>query len=219
MEKKFWLARWEREEIGFHEREVNAYLSQFWHELNLEHDDAVFVPLCGKSLDLKWLREQGHPVVGVELSRLAVQAFFNEHGYTSACSVLDKFECIESNEIRLLCGDFFDLTRRDLVNAKAVFDRASMIALPLEMRQRYAQHLINILPSKAKILLIAIDYPQEEMMGPPFALSSEEIVLLFGENANIKHLAKYDVLEENPRFKRRGLTSMFENIYLLTLID
>ena len=40
---------------------------------------SVFVPLCGKSLDMVWLLEQGFSVTGCEISELAVQQFFTEN--------------------------------------------------------------------------------------------------------------------------------------------
>lgn len=218
MEKDFWLERWEREEIGFHEGEVNAYLPQFWKELKLEPESTVFVPLCGKSLDLKWLREQGHHVLGVELSKIAVQAFFDENGFAATHSSHDKFDRCEANEICILCGDFFELSRKDLESVSGVYDRASMIALPPDMRKRYVEHLVSILPAGVKILLIAVDYSQEEMAGPPFALAQAEVQMLYGKYASIKQLAQHDVLEKNPRFKSRGLTRMQEAVYLVTLL-
>ncbi len=145
MKKEFWLERWEREEIGFHEGAVNAYLNQFWSVLNVAQGNKVFVPLCGKSVDMQWLREQGHEVVGVELSKIAAQAFFQENGYSPKYVHSEKFDCYDANGIRILCGDFFDLKRVDLAGVKAVYDRASMVALPPEMRDRYVDHLVNIL--------------------------------------------------------------------------
>lgn len=217
MKKEFWLERWAREEIGFHENEVNAYLIQYWHALHLAHDSAVFVPLCGKSADLQWLREQGHPLLGVELSRIAVQAFFTENGYLANVVRSEKFERYEANGIRILCGDFFDLGRDDMGGVKAVYDRAAMVALPPEMRERYVKHLLSILPPAAQILLVTFDYPQAEMQGPPFALSAEEVTALYREHAEIRLLAQIDVLPQNPRFQKRGLTRLQESIYLLTL--
>jgi len=217
MKKDFWLERWEREEIGFHENEVNAYLTQYWHELHLAKGSAVFVPLCGKSVDMEWLREQGNPVLGVELSSIAVQAFFRANGCTPNYLASEKFDNYEANGIRILCGDFFDLSRDDLAKVRAVYDRAAMVALPPEMRERYVKHLVSILPPAAQILLITFDYPQPEMQGPPFAVSSAEVEALYREHAEIRLLVQRDVLAENPRFQKRGLTRLQESIYLLTL--
>jgi thiopurine S-methyltransferase len=217
MEKEFWLERWEREEIGFHEGQVNAYLMQFWQALHLPAGSAVFVPLCGKSADMKWLSGQGHAVIGVEVSQIAVEAFFKENGLVATHLNLENFKVYVADAIRILCGDFFDLSGNDLRAVKAVYDRASMIALPPEMRKRYVKHLFSVLPPASQILLVAIDYPQAEMQGPPFSFATEELEALCGEHADIRKLANFDVLAQNPRFQKRGLTRLYESIYLLTL--
>ena len=217
MEKDFWLDRWKNEQIGFHEKEVNGYLSACWHRLHLPQGSAVFVPLCGKSTDLIWLRDHGHPVIGVELSKLAVQGFFKENDYTANCVHSGKFERCEANGIRIDCGDYFDLSKQDKAQVKAVYDRAALVALPPEMRQRYVQHQVNILPVKTQILLISFDYSQAEMPGPPFAVSPAEIETLYRHHAKIHLLSQTDALPQNPRFKSRGLTHLQESVYLLTL--
>jgi thiopurine S-methyltransferase len=217
MKKDFWLERWERGEIGFHQDEVNPYLIQYWQELHLVRNSLVFVPLCGKSRDMLWLREQGHTLLGVELSAIAVQAFFNENGYEPQHVSTGKFDCCEANDIRILCGDFFDLLKDDLAKVGAVYDRASLIALPPEMRASYAHHLASILPPGTQILLVTVDYPQAEMQGPPFSVTSEEVTALYREYAEVRLLAQMDVLDKNPRFKERGLSRLQESIFLLTL--
>jgi thiopurine S-methyltransferase len=217
MEKEFWLERWERQEIGFHQDEVNPYLRQYWQELHVAHDSAVFVPLCGKSRDMLWLREQGHPVLGVELSPIAVHAFFEENGHIPHHVTRGEFDCCEADGIRILCGDFFDLGREYLAHASAAYDRASLVALPPEMRERYVRHLVGILPPATQILLITFDYPQPEMPGPPFAVSTDEVAALYRKHAEVRLLAHLDVLAQNPRFQQRGLSRLHENIFLLTL--
>lgn len=217
MKKEFWLERWEKEEIGFHQNEINSYLRQYWHELGAANDAAVFVPLCGKSSDMLWLRQQGHRVLGVELSSIAAQAFFKENNYVPHCTTTGKFERYEADGISILCGDFFDLTRDDLAKVNAVYDRASLIALPPEMRERYARHLARILPPSTQILLITFDYPQHEMPGPPFSVSRGEVEALYSRYAGIRLLAQLDVLPQNPRFQLRGMSSLHESIFLLTM--
>ncbi|TAN83969.1 MAG: thiopurine S-methyltransferase, partial [Gallionella sp.] len=190
MKKDFWLERWEREETGFHQGEVNPYLRQHWQKLHPAHGSVAFVPLCGKSHDMLWLCGRGHRVLGVELSAIAAQAFFEENGYTPHRSTSRKFERYEADGICILCGDFFDLCRDDLADVGAVYDRAALIALPPEMRERYARHLIHILPPATKILLITLDYPQAEMPGPPFAVSPGEVEALYREHAGVHLLAQ-----------------------------
>ncbi len=216
MKKDFWLERWEREEIGFHQSEINSHLRQYWQELHLAPGGEVFVPLCGKSIDMLWLRRQGHSVLGVELSDIAVQAFFAENGYTPHHLTHEKFNACEADDIRVLCGDFFDLSKDDLAKVVAVYDRASLVALPPDMRERYVNHLVSILPPATKILLITFDYTQAEMSGPPFAVSADEVKALYSKHAEIHLLAELDVLAQNPRFQERGLSRLQENIFLLT---
>ncbi|NOT98519.1 MAG: thiopurine S-methyltransferase [Sideroxydans sp.] len=217
MKKDFWLERWEHEEIGFHQGEVNPHLRQYWPTLNLTPNSEVFVPLCGKSIDMLWLRKQGHSVLGVELSDIAVQAFFKENGCTPNQVTHKIFHACEADNIRILCGDFFDLNKDDLAKVTAVYDRAAMIALPPEMRERYVNHLVSIVPPATKILLITFDYAQAEMSGPPFSVSADEVESLYGKHAEVRLLAELDVLAQNPRFQERELSRLKEKTYLITL--
>lgn len=217
MKKDFWLERWDKEEIGFHQNEFNPYLLQYWQELQLVQNSKVFVPLCGKSHDMIWLQQQGHTVLGIELSSIAVQALFKEYGQLAQHSSHGKLDRSEVNGISILCGDFFDLSKNDMVHVGAVYDRASLIALPPEMREHYARHLVSILPPATKILLITTDYPQPEMSGPPSAVSVGEVEALYRDHAEVRLLTQRDVLAQNPRFQERGLSRMQENIFLLTL--
>lgn len=217
MKKEFWLERWERGEIGFHQDEINPYLRQYWPELSNSHVGEVFVPLCGKSLDMMWLRRHGCKVFGVELSSIAVQDFFRENGQSPTHAISGKFEICEADGIRILCGDFFDLNKEDMAQVSAVYDRASLVALPPDMRERYARHLVDILRPATQILLVTFDYPQAEMQGPPFAVSVKDVETLYGKYADIRLLAQKDTLPENPRFVQRGVTRMEESLFLLTL--
>ncbi len=217
MDKEFWLERWEKGEIAFHQGELNPYLQAHWPALSVARGSTVFVPLCSKSLDMLWLRQQGHPVLGVELSSIAVEAFFRENGLAHTRVGRGKLEECVADDIRILCGDFFDLRKEDLKDVRAVYDRASLIALPPEMRQRYAHHLLSILPPGTRILLLTFDYEQAEMSGPPFAVSPAEVEALYGDGAEVRLLERIDALAANPRFGERGLTRLHENIFLLTL--
>lgn len=216
MKKEYWLDRWEREETGFHQDTVNPYLLKYWRTLPLADGSEVFVPLCGKSRDMLWLHEQGHTVLGVELSPLAIQAFFKEAELKPRHLVNEKFGQFAADDIIILHGDFFDLSKNELMNVRAVYDRASMVALPPNMRKRYVHHMLYILPPATQILLVSFDYPASEMSGPPFAVSPDEVKSLYYKKAEIRLLAQIDVLQQNPRFQQRGLSRLEESIFLLT---
>ncbi len=215
MDVEFWKQRWEDNETGFHLDEVNPFLPRFWSHLKLPENSRVFVPLCGKSLDLRWLREQGHEVCGVELSPLALQQFFSEQGLQPEIHRLGAFEIWETDGIRLFCGDFFELTPELLGLPSVVYDRASMIALPPTMRPDYAHHLQYLAPASAPRLLVALDYEQAQMAGPPFAVSEAEVQALYGDIFQIEKIFSEDILAENERFRQKGLTRLEESVYLL----
>jgi thiopurine S-methyltransferase len=215
MRTDFWLERWSRNEIGFHQRKPNEYLTEYWSRLHVVARAPVFVPLCGKSLDMRWLREhEDHPVLGIEIAAEACRDFFREWNVQPSLTRAGPFEVYQAREVTLLCGDFFALERRDLLGIGAVFDRAAMIALPAQMRSAYARKLLEILPARTPILLIAPEYPQHEMPGPPFSVEEAEIRSLF-KGCEIDELAAVDVTHspDNARFRQRGVTKLLERVY------
>ncbi len=216
MHEDFWQQRWARNEIGFHLSEVNPYLQQFWPELNVPAGGQVLVPLCGKSLDMLWLAGQGYRVLGVELAQTAVEAFFNEQGLVAEIDQVGEFRRYRSGAIEVLCGDFFNLTAADLPECRALYDRAALIALPESMRERYVGHLASILPAGCGGLLVTLDYPQEQMSGPPFAVGEVEVQrLLAAPHWSLHVLEARDVLGENWKFLQRGLSRLDERVYRL----
>lgn len=208
----FWHERWESGRVGFHQDETNRYLVQYWDALDIAQDATVFVPLCGKSLDMVWLRQRGHRVIGVEFSPIAVRDFFAEQGIEATQTTLGEFDRSEGDGFVLLCGDFFALTQEDLEGVTAVYDRAALIAL--DDRKRYADHLNALLPTGTQSLLVTIEYPQEQLGGPPFSVSDKEVHALFDEAANVGQLVSEDVLAENGRFAGR-VDWLFERAYKL----
>lgn len=215
MKKEYWLERWNRNETGFHQAEINPYLREFWPRLQLSPASTVLVPLCGKSRDMLWLRQQGHAVLGVELSVIAAQAFFTENDLASHDNACDRFTRLEADGVQVLCGDFFALSPEDTAAVSAVYDRAALVALPPDMRRRYVNHLLQILPPHTQILLVTLDYPQHEMTGPPFAVSLDEVTALYQNSAEMMVLSQHDVLAQNPRFQERGLSRLEESAFLL----
>lgn len=216
MDRDFWQARWDEGRIGFHQDEINPYLRQYWGRLALGGTGKIFVPLCGKSKDMLWLRGQGHDVMGVEIVPRAVEDFFSENKLEAKTRVEGHFTVWEGGGIRLFCGDIFALGPAQLVGVAGVYDRASLIALPPAMRQRYADHLRNILQEPVKRLLVTMDYPQAEMEGPPFAVTEQEVDALFKDSFLIEQLGAANVLAANTRFQEQGLTRLYEKVYLLT---
>ena len=214
MQQEFWLSRWRQNNTGFHQDQVNPSLKKFLPKLNLRKGDRVFVPLCGKSKDMLWLQEQGYAVLGVEVSPIAIEAFFKENGLKPNRKTQGRFTIWQSGSIQILCGDFFDLAATDMNGVTAVYDRASLIAFPPAMRQRYAAHLASLMPAKTRMLLITMEYPQAQMNGPPFSVDEQELRALYQGLYEIRELEKNDILEQEPRFKEKGLAQLVEKTYL-----
>ncbi len=215
MEVEFWQQRWREGQIGFHLREVNPLLRMYWPLLSLPQGARVLVPLCGKSQDLAWLAAQGYQVIGVELSPLAVGAFFEEQRLCPAQKSHGQHSghCVDGIEI--WCGDFFELQHSQVGRIDAIYDRAALIALPEPMRRRYAQQLLTLTGAVPQ-LLITLDYPQDKMDGPPFAVSNQEVTSLYEHRyRQTKPHVCYDALGSNPRFIEKGLSRMAECVYLL----
>lgn len=216
MNVEFWLENWKKNKIGFHQQEINSHLISFWQHLNAAPSCRVFVPLCGKSLDLLWLCQQGHSVLGVEISEIAVRDFFSENKLNHISTKKNGFFCCEAERLMILQGDFFNLNPDHVQDVEYVFDRASLIALPIELRQQYAQRLKDLLPNKTKILLVTFEYEQSKMAGPPFSVTETEIQTLYQDKYQIEMLLNQDVLGNYPQFQALGLDNLQEQVYVLT---
>lgn len=217
MDSVFWHERWQQNQIGFHQDEINAHLTAFWKQLPLAEGATVFVPLCGKSGDMLWLRSKGFRVVGVELSPLAVEAFFVENALEPEVEHLDEFARWSCDGIEILAGDFFHLKKEHIGHIDAVYDRASLVALPPEMRPDYVQMVHSLLAEGTPSLLVTMEYDQSQMNGPPFAVHEDEVRLLYKDSNEVEILLTIDVLDESPAFKQRGLQQLQEKVYRLKL--
>ncbi len=212
---EYWHQRWLDGQIGWHHDSVNDHLLSYWNSLEVTPGSEVFVPLCGKSLDMAWLAEQGYSVLGVEVSPKAVQEFFAEQQLTPAITSQGEFVSYRAEGFHLLCGDINKLTSEYLEGISAVYDRASLVALDRPQRQRYAKLLADILPADISILLVSMDYPQEEMSGPPHSVPEAEVLELFGNGFSITKLHTEDLLQDSDRYSDKGLSRMFELIFRL----
>ena len=218
MEPKFWLERWQENQIGFHQSIVNPLLTDYWSSLRVAPGSHVLVPLCGKSQDLSWLAEQGHAVTGIELSDIAVTDFFEQCGSTPSQQPAGSGTHYSDEQVSIWCGDYFHYPTSTAQRADQVFDRAALIALPADRRQAYADKLLTLITPTAQILLITLEYEQSSMAGPPFAVLPEEVETLYGQHCDIKQLGHYpmDMKKEGERFAQKGVTHMAERLWLLT---
>ncbi|KIC31838.1 hypothetical protein [Leisingera sp. ANG-M7] len=210
MEQEFWQARWRENRIGFHEAAPNSLLTHNFFQLVPAAGQSVFVPLCGKALDLDWLLSQGLRVTGVEFNQGAVEEVFARLGQTPDVSQADGLTRYQSGGLTLYAGDFFSLSPAHLGAVDAVYDRAALVAVKPEDRQAYAAHL-NRITGNAKQLLIGFDYDQSLMDGPPFSVPGSTVKVLYQGSHEIS------LIEERAADGRIGeRCNALEQAWLLT---
>jgi thiopurine S-methyltransferase len=216
LEPEFWHNRWRLGQIAFHQTAVDRHLQKYWPHLGLPAGSRVFVPLCGKSLDLLWLRDQRHSVAGVELSAVALELLCLESGIAARRRTVDGFDIYEAEALQLYCGDFFALSPELLGRVSAVFDRAALISWSPELRAEYVAHMTALTSPGTQTLLITVEYPQAQMAGPPFSVDADTVSRLYAPSHAIQYLSRQDVLANEARLRSRGLTQLHEVCYRLT---
>lgn len=192
MEPQFWHDRWGKNEIGFHKSEANSLLVKYFTELALAKGSRVFVPLCGKTLDIPWLLSNGYRVSGAELSSIAIEQLFAELGVKPTITRNGGTDHYRANNIDIFVGDIFDVTRKVLGPVDAMYDRAALVALPENMRSRYSAHVTEI-TDYAPQLLICYEYDQRAAEGPPFSISHEEVHRYYAHRYSLTLLISADV--------------------------
>jgi thiopurine S-methyltransferase len=213
MDASFWHQRWRENNIAFHQSEANPRLVEYFQALSLEKGSRVFLPLCGKTLDIPWLLADGYRVAGAELSKIAIEQLFTELGVepkiSTVGSSVGEVDHYSATNIDIFVGDIFDLSRTMLGLVDAIYDRAALVALPGAMRDRYTAHLTEI-TDKAPQLLICYEYDQSFMAGPPFSISNEEV--------NQHYSGSYDLTlmaSTNVPGGMKGKCAAKENVWLL----
>ena len=216
MEPSFWHEKWQLQQIGFHQGDVNPLLQKYWPTLGVSSSCPVFVPLCGKSLDMCFLAECGHDVIGCELNESAVRQFFSDNQLPMEFETVGEHQVFTSEQIRLYQGDIFTLPKTHLATIGAFYDRAALIAWPDEMRLQYAKQLAALIPAGCTGLLVTLDYPQDTLTGPPFAVSPDWVMTHLAADFEIRLLECQDVLADNPRFVKKQVPWLNEAAYRLT---
>lgn len=206
--KEKWLSLWETGDTGWHQEKGSAALRKFWPRL--APGSRVLVPLCGKTTDLLWLAGQGYSVTGVELSEIAAQAFFEEAGIHVAVSESDDSKRYESREhhLEIVVGDYFKFADEPF---DALYDRASLVALPPQLRPAYVRHTNTLLTPVAAKLLLTLEYDQSMVAGPPFSVLSDEIGDYWPELSRVGELCASGNMP--PRFREAGLSEMAEAVW------
>ena len=170
MEAEFWHKLWDTNEIGFHNEKVNELFLKNFPHLELKKNSRIFIPLCGKTVDIKWLLDNDYNVVGVELNETAIKELFNYLKLEAAIETIGSLTLYSAANINIYVGDIFKLDKSTLGKVDLIYDRGAIVALPSKMRKKYTSLLVDI-TKYAQQLIISYEYDQNLMKGPPFSVN------------------------------------------------
>ena len=213
MKAEFWLNKWKRNEIGFHQESTNEALEAQWPSVRAPEGGTVLVPLCGKSLDMRWLAQQGHPVIGIEVSALACEAFFAGLELEPETKETGELLSMRAGSYRLLQGDFFSVTAADIGPVDAFYDRAALVAMPPETQPGYVRQLISLLPPGTPGMVNCVEYPKDAIEGPPFSIDEARLRRLLAPLCQVERCASRDVETLGTGLKGQGLAGLTETVY------
>lgn len=192
MDENYWKQRWQENDIAFHEESPNPRLPRYFDQLNVPKGGRIFVPLCGKTVDIRWLLSNGYRVAGVELSELAVSQLFSDNGLHPQVTNVGALKRYSAANIDVYVGNIFNLTAALLDPVDGIYDRGAFIALPRETRATYAEHMTDICQG-APQLLITCDYDERKIKGSPYPISSAELFTRYGNTYELKLVDSADI--------------------------
>lgn len=124
-DEKFWQRR---SDPSFHVSTPHKTLIKYYNQI-IKDDlrKRVLIPLCGKSRDMVYLADQGHEVVGIEFSDVAVKSYFEESNLDYTKEVFKIFGVWKSKDFRknitIYQGDFYKVKAKCLGLFDVVWDR------------------------------------------------------------------------------------------------
>jgi thiopurine S-methyltransferase len=213
MDPKFWFSAWKEGRTGFHRKDFNDKLLEFFPLLQATEGQSILVPLCGKTKDVFWLHQQGLKVRGIELSEEAVKEFFKDSGIPLPVAVEDEwYDNYRFENIQISVGDFFSLTEEETFDM--VYDRAAMVALTKDLRLPYVEVLKRALKKGGRILLVTYEFNENELKSPPFSVTEQEIRDLYGPDYDIRHVLSQRPQKESPRLLESPSIKL--NVHIIT---
>ncbi|XP_072269417.1 thiopurine S-methyltransferase-like [Pyxicephalus adspersus] len=215
-----WNVKWQTRQIGFHEKDVHPLLVEFQNEMiNDKTKLNIFFPLCGKAVDMKWLADMGHNIVGVDISEIGLKEFFEEQNlpyFEEPVAEIPGAKVFKSTSgnISLYCCSIYTISSSVIGRFDGIWDRGALVAVNPCDRKRYANLLLSLLNRDSRYLLVVLDYDPTLITGPPFYVSESEMEQLFGSTCSYKLLKNIDVMTDKQR--QRGLGYCNSKIYLIT---
>ncbi|XP_033749552.1 thiopurine S-methyltransferase-like [Pecten maximus] len=169
-------------------KEANECLLQYQDKLLGDGKRKVFIPLCGRAAELKYLAELGHEVVGLEFAEIAIHQFFETFGISYETKPMEEplgtlYTCTSDNmTIRIYCCDFFKFGPHVEGEFQAVWDAGSLYSLPMSQREDYTRVIKSILAPTSRTLVMA-DVPSLSD-----EVTSSDLQRWYGERFAVEYL-------------------------------
>lgn len=219
--KETWEKDWTTDNPEFHFKEVNSMLIKQHNEFTAGRNNLrILVPLCGKSLDMVWLADQGHTVVGVELIRKGIEAFLRdnklthrEEPITLGPEIQGTIFKVNEKDISLFeCSIFdfsFEVAGRQF---DCIWDRGSMTAINMMKEERLTQYrdiMLACLKPDGRYFLEFFAPESPEGMPSTFKfISKKSVTKLFGEKCTIRFVGKDKMPDDSgPSTDEQGAAS------------
>lgn len=216
MNKKNWLEKWKKKETKFDQMQVNPYLIKYEKIFESLEGKKIFIPLCGKSIDILWFLTHGAEVIGVEFSEVAIETFLSENNLIYKKVDKHPFIFYHADSLKFICGDLFQLEKNDVGEFDWIYDRASLIALDDMARVQYANKIFQLSSNQSKMFLITLSYGTTTLEPPPYSVTDEEVYSLFSKNFQIATLSKNENMDIMPHLIQAGFPNLNDRVYLLT---
>lgn len=211
MKETFWQDLWEIGEsaVNFHRTDIHPFVKKHATP-SLLAGKRVFVPLCGKTNDMLWFREYADHVTGIEVVEKPVRQFFDENEIPFS----KEGRKFKADKLTIINGDLLSLTREQVSSIDLIYDRASLVALPYDIRLRYLDKVGELTDPGSKILLITLEYDHTSS-NPPFSISPADVEAYYGKTYLIQHIENLD--HPHHRIKEKhGLNVLIEHAFILT---
>lgn len=183
MKAEFWHDSWKvgGTKTSFHRRDIHPFVVEYCPPEFLA-GKRVLVPLCGKTNAMSWFQEHAEHTIGVELVETAVSQYFDEHPQPYQ-KVGNRYE---ADKLTFLNADLFNLTNEEVGTIDLIYDRASLIAFPYDMRMTYLQKMNSLSHIGTKIMLITLEY-FPTMDEPPFSVNAHDVNTYYSDSYAIEH--------------------------------
>lgn len=207
MKTSYWKNRWQKNNTGWHLSTVYPMLTKVWPTLSVPENATVLIPLCGKSKDIDWLSQRCGKVIGVEVSKKAIETTLDRLDQEIKQDSSHGLTVYRAGNVELWEADILNLPKTIVTPPDVIYDKAAIIALPKERRKEYAAKLLALSSNNTQMLMQIFDYKQHEMDGPPFSVDRDELQQLLGKQYDIRLLHEQSKFNELAKFQQRGLSS------------